>query len=89
LFRRTSRSDVAARVRAFSKQSPCQYGPRHAAYDLKKLRGKCLPGMRYRWVANGARKGPRRVLMETPVARLVFALTMHPRAAIAQHWRKS
>jgi hypothetical protein len=33
-------SDVAARVRAFSKQSPCQYGPRHAAYDLKKLRGK-------------------------------------------------
>jgi hypothetical protein len=62
---------AAARGRAFSKQSPCQYGPRHAAYDLKKLRGKCLPGMRYRWVANGARKGPRRVLMETPVARLV------------------
>ena len=35
-----SASDVAARVRAFSKQSPSQYGPRHAAYDLKKLRGK-------------------------------------------------
>jgi hypothetical protein len=33
-------SDVAARVRALSKQSPCQYSPRHAAYDLKKLRGK-------------------------------------------------
>jgi hypothetical protein len=33
-------SDVAARVLAFSKQCPCQYGPRHAAYDLKKLRGK-------------------------------------------------
>jgi hypothetical protein len=33
-------SDVAARVRALIKQSPCQYGPRHAAYDLKKLRGK-------------------------------------------------
>src|SRR6266481_4345355 len=33
-------SDVAARVRALSKQSPCQYGPRPAAYDLKKLRGK-------------------------------------------------
>jgi hypothetical protein len=64
-------SDVAARVRAFSKQSPCQYGPRHPAYDLKKLRGKCLPGMRYLWVANRARKGPRRVLMETTVARLV------------------
>jgi hypothetical protein len=33
-------SEVAARVRALSKQSPCQYGPRHAGYDLKKLRGK-------------------------------------------------
>jgi hypothetical protein len=33
-------SDVAARVRALGKQSPSQYGPRHAAYDLKKLRGK-------------------------------------------------
>ena len=33
-------SDVAARVRALSKQSPSQYRPRHAAYDLKKLRGK-------------------------------------------------
>src|SRR5205814_7231873 len=32
-------SDVAARVRA-SNHSPSQYGPRHAAYDLKKLRGK-------------------------------------------------
>ena len=33
-------SEVAARVRMLSKQSPLQYGPRHAAYDLKKLRGK-------------------------------------------------
>ena len=33
-------SDVAARVRALSKQSQTEYGPRHAAYDLKKLRGK-------------------------------------------------
>jgi hypothetical protein len=33
-------SDVAARVCALSKQSPPQYGPRHAGYDLKKLRGK-------------------------------------------------
>src|SRR5215469_4124144 len=33
-------SDVAARVRLLSKQSPLQYGPRRAAYDLKKLRGK-------------------------------------------------
>ena len=33
-------SDVAARVRALSKQSQSEYGPRHAAHDLKKLRGK-------------------------------------------------
>jgi hypothetical protein len=28
------------RSRARTQQSPCQYGPRHAGYDLKKLRGK-------------------------------------------------
>ena len=33
-------SDVAAGVRLRSKQSPLHYGPRHAAYDLKKFRGK-------------------------------------------------
>jgi hypothetical protein len=33
-------SDLAVRVRLFSKQCPLPYGPRHAAYDLKKLRGK-------------------------------------------------
>src|SRR5262249_9438432 len=33
-------SDLAAGVRLFSKQGPLPYGPRHAAYDLKKLRGK-------------------------------------------------
>src|ERR1700740_614108 len=33
-------SDVAARVRALSKQSPSQYGSRHAPYALEQLRGK-------------------------------------------------
>jgi len=33
-------SEVAVRVRALSKQTPLQYGSHHAAYDLKKLRGK-------------------------------------------------
>jgi hypothetical protein len=27
-------------VRLFREQGPLPYGPRHAAYDLKKLRGK-------------------------------------------------
>src|SRR6516162_3257541 len=33
-------SEVAAEVRASRKRTPLHYGPRHAAYDLKKLRGK-------------------------------------------------
>jgi hypothetical protein len=33
-------SDVAARVRAIGDEHHAQYGPRQAAYDLKKLRGK-------------------------------------------------
>ena len=33
-------SELAARVRALSKQPQSHYGPRQATYDLKKLRGK-------------------------------------------------
>src|SRR5215468_184043 len=33
-------SDLAARVHLFNEQGPLPYGSRHAAYDLKKLRGK-------------------------------------------------
>ena len=33
-------SDVAARMRAIGDAHHAQYGPRQAAYDLKKLRGK-------------------------------------------------
>ena len=33
-------SQVAAQVRLLSKLNPLQYNLRHAAYDLKKLRGK-------------------------------------------------
>jgi hypothetical protein len=33
-------SELASQVRALSKQSESEYGPRRAAYDLKKLRGK-------------------------------------------------
>ena len=49
-------SDIAARVR----QRCASYGPRHAAYDLKKLRGKrivCRIGhtRRYETLASGLR----------------------------------
>ena len=33
-------SELARQVRVVSKQSESEYGPRRAAYDLKKLRGK-------------------------------------------------
>jgi hypothetical protein len=33
-------SELAARVRTLGKQTPEQYGPTRAAYDLKKLRGQ-------------------------------------------------
>jgi hypothetical protein len=33
-------SELARQVRSISQQSELEYGPRRAAYDLKKLRGK-------------------------------------------------
>src|SRR5262249_2143203 len=33
-------SELASRVRWLGKQNESEYGPRRAAYDLKKLRGK-------------------------------------------------
>src|SRR3981189_1607772 len=41
-------SHVAARVCARTKQSPSQYGPRHAAYD-PALSGSCTPRSPRRW----------------------------------------
>src|ERR1700758_4286273 len=53
-------SDLAARVRALGNDRHAQYGPRHAAYDLKKLRGKHIvrriaQTRRYEPLASGLR----------------------------------
>ena len=53
-------SDLAAWVRALGNGHHAQYGPRHAAYDRKKLRGKhivCRIGQtrRYKPLASGLR----------------------------------
>jgi hypothetical protein len=53
-------SDIVARVCALGNDRHSQYGPRHAAYDLKKLRGKhiiCRIGhtRRYEPLASGLR----------------------------------
>src|ERR1700737_3421301 len=37
-------SQLAHQVRSRSQQSASEYGPRHAAYGLKKLRGKQMVG---------------------------------------------
>lgn len=53
-------SELASQVRALSKQSELHYGPRRAAYDLKKLRGKKVvrrigQTRRYESIAKGLR----------------------------------
>jgi hypothetical protein len=53
-------SQLAEQVRSLSQQDQSQYGPRRAAYDLKKLRGKqivCRIGntARYEAIPQGAR----------------------------------
>jgi hypothetical protein len=74
-------SDVAARVRG---RHP-QYGPRHAAYDLKKLRGKhlvCRIGhtRRYQPLASGLRAMTALVVLRNKAIKplLAAARRLHP-----------
>ncbi|MCC7155609.1 MAG: hypothetical protein IT161_13620 [Bryobacterales bacterium] len=53
-------SELASRVRVLSQQRESEYGPRRAAYDLKKLRGKKVirrigPTRRYESIPKGLR----------------------------------
>jgi hypothetical protein len=82
-------SDVAARVRALSKQSPCQYGPRHAAYDLKKLRGKqIVRTRRYEPLPTGLRAMTALLVLRNKAIKplLAAAQPLHP--ARGAHNRK-
>jgi hypothetical protein len=77
-------SDVAARVRALSKQTPSQYGPRHAAYDLKKLRGKQI----LRRIAHSRRYEPLSTGLRAMTALLVLRnKAIKPLLAAAQPLR--
>src|SRR5258708_28157829 len=84
-------SDVAVRVRALSKQNPCQYGPRHAGYDLKKLRGKQIVRRightrRYEPLPTGLRAmTPLLVLRNKPIKPLLTAPQPHHPAPGAHH----
>src|SRR5262249_8674686 len=71
-------SDLAARVRLFSEQGPRPYGPRHAAYDLKKLRGQQIVQRiartrRYRTFPAGLRAIAALVLLRTQAIQPLLA----------------
>jgi hypothetical protein len=78
-------SDVAVRVGALANDRLSRYGPRHAAYDLKKLRGKhvvCRIGhtRRYQTLATGLRAMTALVVLRNKAIKplLAAAQTLHP-----------
>jgi hypothetical protein len=78
-------SDIAARVCALGNDRHSQYGPRHAAYDLKKLRGKhiiCRIGhtRRYEPLASGLRAITALVVLRDKAIKplLAAAQPLHP-----------
>jgi hypothetical protein len=78
-------SDLAARVRALGNDRHAQYGPRHAAYDLKKLRGKhivCRIGQTHRYepLASGLRAVTALVVLRNKAIKplLAAAQPLHP-----------
>ena len=78
-------ADVAARVDGFGNHRRAPYGPRHAAYDLKKLRAKhivCRIGhtRRYEPLANGLRAMTALVVLRNKAIKplLAAAQPLHP-----------
>jgi hypothetical protein len=81
-------ADVAARVDALGNNRGAHYGPRHAAYDLKKLRAKhivCRIGRtrRYEPLASGLRAMTALVVLRNKAIKplLAAARPLHPCAA--------
>jgi hypothetical protein len=79
-------SQLAEQVRRLSQQDQSQYGPRRAAYDLKKLRGKqivCRLGKttRYETIPQGARAMAALVaLRDKAIKPLLAAAQQHRRS---------
>jgi hypothetical protein len=78
-------TDVAARVGALGNDRHSRYGPRHAAYDLKKLRGKDIVcriahTRRYQPLASGLRAMTALVVLRNKAIKplLAAAHTRHP-----------
>jgi hypothetical protein len=84
-------SQLAEQVRSLSQQDESQYGPRRAAYDLKKLRGKrivCRIGKtaRYETIPQGARAmAALVVLRDKAIKPLLAAAQQHRRSRRPQN----
>ena len=77
-------TELAAKVRTFSKQSESDYGPRRAAYDLKKLRGKQIvrrvgKTRRYEPVPDGLRALAAVVILRNRVLKPLLAAAQQAR----------
>ena len=71
-------SQLAQQVRTVGQQSESEYGPRHAAYDLKKLRGKQMVDRvgktrRYQPMLNGMRVMAALLVLRDKVVRPILA----------------
>ena len=71
-------SELAQKVQALSGAAPSDYGPRRAAYDLKKLRGKAMvrkigSSRRYEPVPTGLRALTALVVMREKVIQPLLA----------------
>ena len=78
-------SDLANKVQARSGQAQSEYGPRRAAYDLKKLRGKGMVrklglSRRYEPVPEGLRAMTALLILREKVIRPLWAASSRPEA---------
>jgi DNA-binding transcriptional ArsR family regulator len=76
-------SELAHKVRAISGEPESAYGPRHAAYDLKKLRGKGMVrkignSRRYELERDGLRTMTALVVLREKVIRPLLAASQKP-----------
>lgn len=79
-------SDLAAKVRQILRDSAAAYLPRHAAYDLKKLRAKQLVhklgnSRKYALTATGLSAIPALAILREKVIKPVLAATANPMPA--------
>ena len=79
-------SELAGKVRAMSGEAESAYGPRRAAYDLKKLRGKGMvrkiaTSRRYEPEPDGLRAMTALVVLREKVIRTLLAASQRPESS--------